>query len=250
VAEGSEASLKALRSAAAELHTLAGWCAYDLHLTDLATWHYARAIKLAGDAEDAMAAVSAAYHQAVGWRELGAPNDALKLWQLALGKLDDVRDGTPGKANQQVWLHFGAADAFADLGHPEDARERQQRASRLPALTDPFEVADASHTRAGLELAIGRLDVAEQYASTAVGAFGTADQRDAAPAVIRLAAINAIAGEPKTERLAQQAIAAVAAVPSMRARAMLLPLEQALAGRKDSTSVELAQRCRMLRLKG
>ena len=198
-------------------------------------------------AHDALAAVSAAYHQAAEWRELGASNDALKLWQLALGRLDDVPDDTPGKANQQVWLHFGAADAFADLGRPENAREQQRLASQLPALTDPFEVADASHTRAGLELAIGRLEVAEQHASTAVSAFGQADRRDAAPAVIRLAAINAIAGEPKAQRLAQQAIDAVAAVPSMRARAMLLPLEQALAVRKNSTSMDLTKRARELR---
>jgi hypothetical protein len=34
-----------LWSALAQLHTDAGWYAYDLHLTDLANWHYARAIR-------------------------------------------------------------------------------------------------------------------------------------------------------------------------------------------------------------
>src|SRR5215470_597704 len=62
VAAGSEAVGRGLRYALVELHTLTGWCAHDMHLDDLARWHYSRALRLAAEAGDAVGMVSTVLH--------------------------------------------------------------------------------------------------------------------------------------------------------------------------------------------
>lgn len=249
VAEVNSAeTFKALRSALAALHELTGWCAYDMHLLDLARWHFDRALKLARDADDVMAMVSTVYHAAVGYRELGDPNDALKMYQMALMRLDGVK--RPGVLDQRLKLHVVSARALAQLDCPDHVNRELTQARALPDLADQFETADIDDTYAGIELAAGRIDVAEQYATKSLRTWGPEDRRDSASARVQLATINAVAGEPKTERLALQAIDAVAGLRSVRGRALLLPLEQALAARKTSTFMDLAERVRSLRTAG
>jgi len=114
-------------------------------------------------------------------------------------------------------------------------------------LTDSFDAAVLEEGLGSVELSLGRLDIADQYAAKAVHAYGEKGRRGGAAARIRLATIHANAGEPDTERLVPQAIEAVGAVPSARGRAKLIPLEEALAARKTSTFMDLAARVRQVR---
>lgn len=241
-------TLQEYRSALAELHTLAGWCCYDMQQIDQSRWHYSRALTLANDVGDVYAMVSAAQHLAVGYRELGDPNDALKLYQMASFKLDEVPEDTHGKAERQVWLHVQAARAYAELGQPDRAQDELMQARRLPALDDPFERADLDHLRAVVYLTLGNINTAESYATTAIRTWGGNDLRDSVQTRILLAHIHAQAGEPGVERVAAPAINTVAELRSARARTLLAPLEQALRARGDSTSVDLADRARQVRL--
>jgi hypothetical protein len=142
--------LKQIQSALAELHTLTGWCCYDMHLTNAAIWHYGRAIKFAGDAGDVIEMVDAASHAALGFHELGQANDALKLYQLAQAKLDSSPDDPPtnrrGNAvNPASQLHARIAHVWADLDQPEHARRVLERARQLPQSTNPIEQADLDY---------------------------------------------------------------------------------------------------------
>jgi transcriptional regulator with XRE-family HTH domain len=268
--------LPRLLSTLARLHTEAGWSAYDMHLHDRASWHYSRAIELAGDAGDVLAMVLAAQHQAVGYRELGAANESMKLCQLALARLE-AAPPLPGRDAELGGLHIRIALAQAELGRagectiecngdhgqggahrhayplqPHDVqrqvRDQLGRASQYRQPSDDHNAAYLTYGRAGIDLAFGQLDTAEQHAGTALRLWNPEDnRRDFALARIRMATIHAIAGEPDTDRLALQAIDAVDGLRSMRGRALLLPLEQALRGQRDSTSMDLAQRVRQVR---
>lgn len=149
-----------LQSALAELHTLTGWWCYDRHLIDTASWHYDRAIRLACDAGDVIQMVDAAAHAAIGDRELGLANDALKLYQLAQAKVNGLPDAYPGKSEQQAVLHARTAHAYADLGWSEQAHRELEWARQVPSLADPFENAEMDAKLAAIELAVGNLDVA------------------------------------------------------------------------------------------
>jgi hypothetical protein len=95
---------------------------------------------------------------------------------------------------------------------------------------------------------MGEVDAAEQYAATSVRTWGPGDRRDSVLGRVTLAATHAVAGDSDAPRLAATAIDAVSELRSVRGRAMLAPLEQALAGRKGETYAELAQRARTLRV--
>jgi transcriptional regulator with XRE-family HTH domain len=243
-----DAVQQALLSQLADLHTLAGWWCTDMLQVDIARYHYSRALRLAADAGDTLAMVSAVSHAAHMDRELGAPNDALKLYQMAQGKLSDLPGGHPELPAQRASLYVRSAHCWALLDRPHHAREQLARAGDLPTLKDPFERALADAVRAFTELALGQIDAAEQYATNSVRTWSPDDRRESAYARIALAATHAVAGELDTARTAVAAFDAVDELSSAFNRAMLAPLEQALAARKDSTSVELAQRARALRL--
>lgn len=247
VAAGSEAVGRGLRHALAELHTLTGWCAYDMHLDDLARWHYGRALRLAAEIGDAVGMVSTVLHAAVIDRDRGAPNDALKLLQLAQAKLAGVR-GHPKVPGLQLWLHVQSAYALAMMDHLDEARRHLARAANYPSLADPFEHADMDNDRARIELIFGRFDVAEHYAASSVRTWSPQDhQRDGARALITLAVTHTIVGDLDAPTRAAAALDAVSELRSVRGRAMLAPLEAALAARRESECADLAQRARELR---
>jgi transcriptional regulator with XRE-family HTH domain len=255
--------LPRLLSALARLHTEAGWSAYEMHLHDRATWHYNRAIHLAADAEDVLAMVSAAEYQAIGYTELGAPNEALKLYQMGLARLE-AAPSTPARNAGLGGLHVRIARALAELDHdskypyilqPRDVRmqvnDELERASQYQQPAEGYGAAERAYSRAGIELALGRLDAAEQYTSTALRLWDPdTDRRIVALALTRRATIHTVAGEPDAARLAQSAVDAVGELRLVRNRAQLLPLETALRGRRDSTSMDLAERARSLRMAG
>jgi hypothetical protein len=190
---------------------------------------------------------SAVRHAAIIDRDQGAPDDALKLYQLAQFKLLDAR-GHPGLPAEQASLHVRAAYALALMGRPDDVRRELVRAADLPPIDDRFERADTDAARARAELALGKVDAAEQYGANSVRTWGPDDRRDSAHARITLATTHAVAGEADAPALATTAIDAAAGLRSMWNRAMLVPLETALAARKDSASAELARRARELRV--
>jgi transcriptional regulator with XRE-family HTH domain len=248
VAAGSEAVGRALRHALAELHTLSGWCAYDMHMDDLARWHYGRALRLAAEVGDAVMMVSTVLHAAVIDRDRGAPNDSLKLLQLAQAKLAGVRGNHPRVPALQLWLHVQSAYALALMDHPDEARRHLTRAADYPPLADPFEQADMSNDRARIELTFGRIDVAEYYAASSVRTWSSEDhRRDCARARITLAVTHTLAGDVDAPVVAAAALDAVSELRSVRGKAMLAPLEEALSARRDSACADLAQRARELR---
>jgi tetratricopeptide (TPR) repeat protein len=202
---------------------------------------------LAAEADDALGMVSAAQHAAVIPREGGAPNDALKLYQLAVAKLSAVPHGYAELPADQAGLHVRSALTWALLERPEHAHRELQRAADLPLQSDPFERADTDYNRAEVQLALGRVDIAEQYATTALRTWSDSDRRESTGARITLATTHALTGEPDAPRLAAAALEAVEHLRSLRNRARIAPLEKALAAREDRAYAELAQRARALR---
>lgn len=242
---GSEPTVQALHSTLAELHLLAGWCAYDAGQQDYARHHYQRALELAGQAGDVSRMVSVLNHAAVMDREHGGPNDALKLYQLARLRLLDEPQDHPRVLVQQAWLHVQSASALALLDRPDDVGRELAQAQGCDALLDTFDRADMHHLRAVIQLDLGRLDTAEQHAMAALRTWTAGDRRDAVLTRTVLATIHARAGEPDTAQLAATGIREVAELRSVRARDQLTPLAEALA-RRDSTCQDLSRQMRQL----
>jgi transcriptional regulator with XRE-family HTH domain len=242
---------RALLSQLADLHTLAGWWCTDALWTDSARHHFSRALKLAADAGDVLAMVSAVTHAAHMDREGGAPDDALKLYQLAQVKLGEAR-GHPDLPAYQASLHVRSAYCWALLGRPDGAGRELALASELPPLGDRFERAGSDAVRSYTELAIGigRIEYAERYAAASVRTYSSDHRREFAYARIALATTHTVVGDSDAPKLTVAALDAVKDLPSALARANLAPLEKALVRRKDSTSVDLAERARSLRTAG
>jgi len=271
-----------LMSVLARMHTEAGWCAYDMHLHDLAAWHYSRAIQHAAGADDVMALVSAVQHQAVAYRELGEANASLKLVQMGLVRLEAMPFAVPGTDAERArdaelgGLHLRVALALADLGHDGQCtiecagggqslshqhacslrrdsmealiRDQMGRAGQYSDPADSHNAAYLEYGRSGVHLSLGRLDAAQRHARAALSLWNPNDnRRDWALARIRLATIHTVAGEPDGSHLASAALDVAEDLRSARGRAMLAPLGQALEARRDSTSMDLAQRVRVLR---
>ena len=92
------------------------------------------------------------------------------------------------------------------------------------------------------ELNMGRDQNAERLVSSAVRHWeGTANRRQAVLGRITLAAIKVKAGDSGAKQLAYQAITQAQELRSVRARERLAPLAQALTGRPDKESRELAR---------
>jgi len=122
----SDATARSLRSALAELHTLAGWCAHDMHLTVTARWHYSRATTLAGEADDITEAVSATWHASIMERDRD-PDTALKLLQLAQARGSGII--TPAI---EATLCVSSARVWSIMGRDEDVHRYLARARDLP----------------------------------------------------------------------------------------------------------------------
>lgn len=243
---GAEVTVTAMHSAVADLHTLAGWCAYDGGDRDTARWHYERAVRVAGEVDDALRQVSAVQHAAIMDRECGDPGHALKLYQVAQARLVTLPDPSRQAVTQVGlgWLAVQSARAFALLGRSDEAR---RELARSPEPADQFDKADLLHLKALIALDLGDLDAAELHAAASVATWGPGDLREAALAKVTLAVIHASAGEADTARLATAALDAVVGTNSVRGRAELAPLESALMRRGDSTGLELARWARAVR---
>jgi transcriptional regulator with XRE-family HTH domain len=236
-----------LKSALADLHTLAGWCCVDSGLHEQARACFATAMDLAAGDGDGVQMALALWHAGIHMRDAGAYNDGLKACQLGLIKLGETPD-SPETAEAAAWLNAEAARVQAAMGHSE-AAERSLKIARewQPATT--YDTADMEHGAASVYLLLGRLDIAERFAASAVRKW-TAERtsrREGVAADIALAIIHTQAGQSDAAVLAQRAIAGVAPLRSLRTRRVkLAPLVEVLDARADSTLHDLAYHARQL----
>ncbi|MPZ64949.1 MAG: helix-turn-helix domain-containing protein [Pseudonocardiaceae bacterium] len=239
---GTDAVKAQLGSALAELHTVAGWAYHDVMAPDAARAHFGRAMELGRCARDSYATCYAVRHAGIAMNEADAPNDGLKLFQLAQAKLTDLPTGDPTVTVLGAWLHMESAISFARMNRSTDARYELTRARDGWEPPDVFDAADADYATAWVHNQLGNLDTAAAFAKSSLGTWSkTDDRRDAVEARILLATIHAQTGEPDTAKLADKAIAEVSELPSARPRTMLAPLGQALAQRGQH---DLAHRAR------
>ncbi|MCA1676191.1 MAG: hypothetical protein LC799_29780, partial [Actinobacteria bacterium] len=99
---------------------------------------------------------------------------------------------------------------------------------------------------AWLELARGRLDVAEPLAVASVRRWEGGSERARTRSAILLAVIHARSGEPDAPELAHRAITDVTKIASVRTRRRLEPLAAELESRPGSDAKELARMARQV----
>ena len=100
---------------------------------------------------------------------------------------------------------------------------------------------------AGVQLDLGQLDTAEQFAASAVRTYSENHRRDRTQAELLLAEVHVRAGEPRGLTLAHHAIEGVSTLHSIAARqARLMPLAAALEARPGGDTQELARMARQV----
>ncbi|HEX2297204.1 MAG TPA: hypothetical protein VHH34_01575 [Pseudonocardiaceae bacterium] len=234
-----------------ETHVIAAWCCHDEGAVARSHWHFARAVELATDADDAYRAAYALRHAAMMMIERDQPNDGLKAVQLAT-----VRLGTTAPDDQRVqelqhWCHAVRALALSRL---DDGRKatRDQAQSALAQARDAWAPA-RNHARADMDLVtsltwlhLGETARAEAAAAKSVMAFG-ADRREGVVADLTLARLHVATGEARGLTLARDAITAVGQTRSAVARQVWLPhLAEALEARPGTEAAELARQARQV----
>jgi transcriptional regulator with XRE-family HTH domain len=177
-----------LHSALAQLHTVAGWAAFDECLDDTARDHFGRAISLTGAADDPYWIGFALYGGGIIVAESGHPNDALKHYQLAhfaVARDDGRHANAPALTG---WLHAESALGLAALKH-KSVREE------LAALKDAEPNASLLNLTARTHLRMGNLGVAQSFAVGAVEQYeGSPKRRHTVLADITLAMVYVLAG--------------------------------------------------------
>lgn len=237
---------RAMASALSELHSVAGWAAFDAHVDGSSRYHFARAMTLGREGNDRYQLSYAMYLAGVVNEERGYPDDALKLFQMGqIGLHGGER--TDRTVNLQAWLHADSAGALVNMGRDDLATSELRRARETAHPADSADVAELEFVCALVEKGLGRLDVAEQHAASAVRhRHGTPDRRAALVEQITLADIHLTAGEPSGLCMAESIIRDVDAHRSIRARERLQLLAAALETRPDPGARELARWARTL----
>lgn len=230
-----------LRYAVSEAHRLAGWASGDIGLIDHSRWHFHRALDFAQGSPERVSAIlcSAADME----KHHGAPNDALKMFQLAETGISSSAD--PQGAAVLAGL---SASAYLSVGYPDVARQQLGRARRLFADADPqdsqpfFAFYGPGHgLLAATTAKLADYDTARTDVVNALRTRPSFDVRCNALDTVVLATVALQAGEISTGLTeARRALSLVGSVGSQRARDRLAPMIQALESRPDSTSRELA----------
>ncbi len=243
-----------LAAALSELHTEAGYCCYDSGLDG--TGHFTRALWLADAAGDAYGIANAAWHAGATMVRDGHPHDALKLFQLGQIHLGGLAPGasTPAavRAAPRVpiltaRLNRQSATAYALLNRPEQAKHYLIKADEGWAPRHAFERAGRDNITAVIQLDLGRLEAAEQFAVSAARTYGEGHRVGRIWAELVRAEVHVRAGEPRGLTLAHQAINEVSTLQSVAARRQrLIPLAAALHARPASDTHELARRARRI----
>ncbi len=251
---GAEPIRRALLTAVAELHSEAGWAAFDALLHDRAMHHLDRALEIATEAGDVYLQAHALNSAGLVTIEHGHPDDGLKMLQLGKVTAWDIpRDdrrvvvvGEPGKAAVEACALADSATALAALGWVDLAATAMAKSRDLwqPTREDTF--GDPGRVAARLELDRGRLDVAEQHAAASVRRWEGVSHGGRTRSGIVLATVYVRAGEPRGLTMAKTTIDAVAQLDSPRTRQQLASLVSALDGRPGADAHELARTARQV----
>ncbi len=240
-----EATKAALATALTELHNQAGTWSYDSGLDG--TGHLTRALRLAAEAGDAYGIANAAWRAGATLFHDGYPDDALKSFQLGQFQLGGfapatVRVDDPRVLTLTAWLSHSCAGAYALLERPDQARRCLAEVHDGWAPPDAFERASADRSTAAIQLALGQLDSAEQFAASAVRTYSEGHRLGRIQAELLLAEVHVRAGEPQGLTLAHHAIDQANTLQSIAARRnRLVPLAAALEARPSTDTQELAR---------
>ena len=252
---GPELVKRALTVAVAELHIEAGWAAFDAGLYRSALYHYARALELAAEADDAYCQALALNWAGLAAIEYGDLNDGLKMLQCARVRTWDVPSshdrGTAviGEGSRVALEACGLADsatALAGLGESQEAYRHLERSRELWTPTRADAGGDLDRVAARLEIERGRLDVAEKFAAASVRRWEGVSQVGRTNSAIVLATIHVKAGEQRGLPLAHSVITDVTKMTSVRARQRLGALAETLETRPESDARELARMARQV----
>jgi transcriptional regulator with XRE-family HTH domain len=252
---GTDAVRRALKVAVAELHSVAGWAAFDAGLCQRALYHHARTLELATEAGDVYLQTLALNYAAGVTVEHGHPDDGLKMRQCAQVTAwgipgDDHRAvvvGETGEAAVQACALEGSAFALADMGDLDGALVELMKGREVwaPARTDPF--GDMDRPAARLELARGRLDNAEQFALASVRRWDGGRLISRTTSSLVLATVYVRAGDSRALPLAHRTLTDAAKLSSVRVRRQwVLPLADALDTRPGADARDLARQARQI----
>ncbi|MGH3873040.1 MAG: helix-turn-helix domain-containing protein [Pseudonocardiaceae bacterium] len=248
---GAEPVTRALVVAVAELQLHAGWSGFDAGLYERAAYHWARALELATQAGDPYLQALALSYAGLATVEHGHPSDGLKLLQCAQATSWDIPPGDeramgPGVGTRAAVEACALADSAIalDLLGDREAADRALGKSRqlwTPGRRDATGDLDTVGTL--LALSRGRLDTAEQFATSSVRRWENINnQRARIAAGILLATVHVRAGERNGLQLARDAIATVTKSSSVRARQQYLtPLAVTLENSKGDDAAQLAR---------
>ncbi len=251
---GADPVRRALLVAVAELHSEAGWSAWEAGLYRRALYHFAHTLEQAIEADDAYLQALALRHAGLANVEHGHPDDGLKMLQCAQATAwdippDDERAvvvGVSGRAAVEAVALQESATALACLGKLDGAVTALAKGRGIwtPTGTDPF--GDMDRPAARLELARGRLDVAESLAAASMRRWPGRKQVSRTMTAIVQATIHITAGEPRGLQLAHTAITDTAKLSSVRIRRQLQPLADTLDTRRSSDARDLARMARQV----
>jgi hypothetical protein len=144
-------------------------------------------------------------------------------------------------------VNLHSATAYALLNRPDQAKRYLTEAHDGWVPRDAFERAAGDLMTAVIQLELGQLDTAEQFAASAVRTYGEGHRRSRTLAELFLAEVHVRAGEPKGLTMARHAIDEVSTLQSVAARRQrLMPLATALEARPGSDTQELAQLARKI----
>jgi hypothetical protein len=133
------------------------------------------------------------------------------------------------------------------MGGPDEATRCLAEAHDGWEPRDAFEHGESDLETAVIQLDLGRLDIAEQFAASAVRTYGEGHRVGHTMAELLLAEVHIRAGEPQGLTLAHQAIDGVSTHQSVAARReRLVPLAAALEARPGTDTRELARTARQI----
>ncbi|HEX2301176.1 MAG TPA: helix-turn-helix transcriptional regulator, partial [Pseudonocardiaceae bacterium] len=252
---GPEPVKHALMTAIAELHSEAGWAAFDAGQHQRALRHHAESLELATQAGDTYLQALALTYAGLTTASHGHPDDGLKMlqcaqvtaWNIPTGENRAVVVGETGKAAVEATALEESSTALAHLGDLDAALTTLAKARDLwtPAPADPF--GDMDRPAASLELARGRLDIAEQFAAASVRRWKGGRQLSRTVSGAVLATVYVKAGDSRGLPLAHQTITDVSKLRSVRTRQQwLLPLAAELDTRPGTDARDLARQARQI----
>ncbi|MBV9163265.1 MAG: helix-turn-helix transcriptional regulator [Pseudonocardiales bacterium] len=236
-----------LAAALADLYSDAGWACYDEGVDGAG--YFLRALRLAEQAADAYSLGYAAWAAGATLVRTGHPNHALKLIQLGQLHLgtsfrskSTLRTNDPGLPSLRALLNRTGAIAYAVLGGPQEADRSLAAAHDGWEPRTAFDRASAEVMTAGIQRDLGRLEAAEQFATSALRSYGEHHRRGRTLAELLLAELYVRTGDSHGLTLAHQAIQNVSTLQSVAVRRQrLLPLATTLETRSGSDSQELAR---------